>query len=62
LYNKILTMSKLSITNEAKGISVKFKEICDKIIKIPMEGNVNSLNVSCAASILMWEISINDQK
>jgi len=44
------------IGNEAKGMSVKLKEICDKIIKIPMEGNVNSLNVSCAASIIMWEV------
>jgi TrmH family RNA methyltransferase len=42
--------------NEAKGISVKLKELCDKIIRIPMEGNINSLNVSCAASIIMWEI------
>lgn len=42
--------------NEAKGMSIKLKEICDKIIKIPIEGNVNSLNVSCAASIIMWEI------
>jgi len=42
--------------NEAKGMSVKLKEICDKIIRIPMEGNINSLNISCAASIIMWEI------
>ena len=47
------------IGNEAKGISIKLKEICDKIIKIPMEGNINSLNVSCAASILMWEVYKN---
>ena len=47
------------IGNEAKGISIKLKEICDKIIKIPMNGNVNSLNVSCAASIMMWEIFKN---
>jgi TrmH family RNA methyltransferase len=44
------------IGNEAKGMSIKLKEQCDKIIRIPMEGNVNSLNVSCAASIIMWEI------
>jgi len=42
--------------NEAKGMSIKLRELCDKIIKIPMEGNINSLNVSCAASIVMWEI------
>jgi TrmH family RNA methyltransferase len=37
-------------------MSVKLKEICDKTVNIPINGNVNSLNVSCAASILMWEI------
>ena len=47
------------IGNEAKGMSVKLKDMCDKIIRIPMEGNVNSLNVSCAASIIMWEIYKN---
>jgi len=46
----------LIIGNEAKGMSVKLKELCDKIISIPIGGNVNSLNVSCAASIMMWEI------
>ena len=46
----------LIIGNEAKGMSVKLREVCDRIIKIPMEGNVNSLNVSCAASIVMWEV------
>lgn len=49
----------LIIGNEAKGMSVKLKEICDKIISIPMNGNVNSLNVSNAASIMMWEIYKN---
>lgn len=44
------------IGNEAKGMSKRLIEICDKIIKIPMEVNINSLNVSCAASIIMWEI------
>jgi TrmH family RNA methyltransferase len=47
------------IGNEAKGMSIKLTEICDKIIRIPREGNINSLNVSCAASIIMWEIYKN---
>ena len=54
--NKLKRPVMVIIGNEAKGMSVKLKEICDKIIKIPMEGNVNSLNLSCAASIIMWEI------
>jgi TrmH family RNA methyltransferase len=52
----------LILGNEAKGMSVKLKELCDKIIRIPMKGNVNSLNVSCAASILMWEIFKNGRR
>jgi TrmH family RNA methyltransferase len=48
------------IGNEAKGMSIWLKKLCDKIIKIPMEGNINSLNVSCAASIVMWEIYKNE--
>ena len=46
----------LIIGNEAKGMSIKLKELCDIIVRIPMEGDVNSLNVSCAASIVMWEV------
>jgi len=47
------------VGNEAKGMSVRLKGLCDKIIRIPMKGNVNSLNVSCAASIMMWEVFKN---
>jgi TrmH family RNA methyltransferase len=47
------------IGNESKGMSIKLKNLCDKTIRIPMDGNINSLNVSCAASIIMWEIYKN---
>jgi tRNA G18 (ribose-2'-O)-methylase SpoU len=39
--------------NEAKGMSKNLQEVCDKIISIPIRGYVNSLNVSCAASIII---------
>jgi TrmH family RNA methyltransferase len=45
--------------NEAKGISVALKALCDGIIRIPITGNVNSLNVASAASIVMWEVYKN---
>ena len=45
--------------NEAKGMSRGLKDLCDKIIRIPIAGNINSLNVACAASIIMWEIYKN---
>jgi len=56
---KLIRPIMLIIGNEAKGMSISLREICDKIIKIPMNGNVNSLNVSCAASIAMWEVYKN---
>lgn len=42
--------------NEGKGISKNIIKHCDAMISIPMLGNINSLNVSCAASIIMAEI------
>lgn len=46
----------LVIGSEGKGMSRLTKEKCDKIIKIPMRGNVNSLNASVAAGIIMYEV------
>ncbi|MCX7030833.1 MAG: RNA methyltransferase [Spirochaetes bacterium] len=47
----------LFIGNEAKGLSVELKTMVDKMVRIPMEGKVYSLNVACAASIVMYEVS-----
>jgi TrmH family RNA methyltransferase len=57
--HKITRPVMVVIGNEAKGMSIKLKSLCDKIVKIPMEGEINSLNVSSAASIIMWEIYKN---
>lgn len=46
----------LVIGSEGAGISRLVKEKCDTLIKIPMSGNVNSLNASCAASIIIYEV------
>lgn len=46
----------LVIGSEGSGIGRLVKEKCDTLVKIPMKGKVNSLNASCAASIIMYEI------
>ena len=46
----------LVMGNEGKGISKLVKERCDYICKIPMYGNAESLNVSNATSIMIYEI------
>jgi len=41
--------------NEGQGISEKLKVLCDEMITIPLSKGCESLNVSIAASIIMWE-------
>jgi len=48
----------LIIGNEAKGMSVRFKQYADRLVAIPLRGRVNSLNVACAASICMWQVCV----
>ena len=46
----------LVIGNEGKGISNVVAKNCDVMIKIPMLGEVNSLNASVAAGILVFKM------
>ena len=41
--------------NETHGLSVAYRDLCDRILKIPMGGSASSLNISCAASIVLYE-------
>ncbi len=43
------------IGNEGKGISRLVREKCDVIVSLPMKGQINSLNASVAAGILMYK-------
>ncbi|MGN0481845.1 MAG: TrmH family RNA methyltransferase [Lachnospiraceae bacterium] len=43
------------IGNESNGITVRTSQRCDELIRIPMSGQVESLNASIAAAILMYE-------
>lgn len=45
----------LVIGSEGEGISRLVKEKCDFIVSIPMNGQINSLNASVAAGVLMYE-------
>ena len=46
----------LIIGGEDKSLSDNIKEKCDKIVEIPMMGKVNSLNMSVAAALVIYEI------
>ena len=49
----------LIIGNEKNGMSAFYKELCDKVISIPMKGQSTSLNAACAASIFLHELTKN---
>ena len=44
------------VGSEGKGIRPLIKKTCDQVVSIPMSGNVESLNVSVATSITLFEI------
>lgn len=47
----------LVVGSEGNGVSRLVKEKCDFVVKIPMKGHIDSLNVSVATSILLYEIN-----
>lgn len=45
----------LVMGNETSGLSQTYRESCDVSASIPMTGSASSLNISCAASIFLYE-------
>ena len=41
--------------SEGSGLSPKLRERCDAIVSIPLAGGLESLNVSVAGALLMYE-------
>lgn len=42
--------------NEIEGVQEEVMELCDGYLEIPQAGTKHSLNVSCAAAIVIWEM------
>jgi 23S rRNA (guanosine2251-2'-O)-methyltransferase len=49
----------LILGSEGKGINKSTLNIVDKKVSIPMEGEINSLNVSVACGISLYHITRN---
>jgi 23S rRNA (guanosine2251-2'-O)-methyltransferase len=47
----------LILGGEGSGISRLLRECCDAMVGIPSQGKIDSLNVSVAAGILLYEIT-----
>lgn len=50
----------LIVGNEGKGISILTQQMCDFMVKIPLHGKIESLNVAVATGILLYKI--NEQR
>lgn len=48
----------LVVGNEARGMTVAWREACDVIVRIPIGGSASSLNAAAAASILLYECAL----
>ena len=48
--------SAFMLGNEGNGLSEDLTKLSDQLIRIPMQGQIESLNVATTASILMYEV------
>lgn len=57
-YNEFDYTSPVAIVlgSEEKGISDEILRLCDELVAIPQYGHINSLNVSVAAGIMLYEV------
>lgn len=46
----------LVLGNETRGLSARYRALCDAMVTIPIGGSATSLNVACAASIILYEM------
>ncbi|HEX7542290.1 MAG TPA: RNA methyltransferase [Anaerolineales bacterium] len=52
----------LLVGNETNGLSDAYQALADAIVTIPMYGYASSLNIACAASILLYEAARQREK
>lgn len=48
----------LVLGEEVKGIPTEIRKLCDCFLEIPMRGQKESFNVSIAAAIALWKLSL----
>ena len=55
-YNVDFTLpAAIIIGSEEKGVAPEYLKLSDKIVKIPISGNIESLNVSVATAVIVYE-------
>lgn len=57
MMNRITRDNRILIGNEGNGLTAETAKLADTYIRIPMGGQLESLNAAMAAGILMYEAS-----
>jgi TrmH family RNA methyltransferase len=47
----------IALGNERLGLSSQLKKLCTEFVRIPMAPGIDSLNVSVAGSLLLYEVA-----
>ena len=47
----------LVVGNETTGLSVAWRDACDRMLRIPITGSASSLNAATAASVVLYEVA-----
>lgn len=55
-FEKLIKPCVIIVGNEEEGIQPALMKLADKLVKIPMHSKLDSLNVSVAAAIMMYEV------
>jgi 23S rRNA (guanosine2251-2'-O)-methyltransferase len=42
--------------SEDEGVSPEILRVCDELVKVPQFGSIQSLNVSVAAGVMIYEV------
>jgi 23S rRNA (uridine2479-2'-O)-methyltransferase len=45
----------LVLGNEAEGLTPGYLDLCDLLVGVPMQAGADSVNVACAAAIVLYE-------
>ncbi len=45
----------LVLGNEAEGLTPGYQDLCDLLVGVPMQAGADSVNVACAAAIVLYE-------
>lgn len=52
----------LMMGNEQSGLPAGYEAACDHLVRLPMRGRADSLNVAIAASVLLYEVLNQDRR